>query len=168
MPCGARCGYTLDVLRKLLAGRLSSAAGDPVETAFGVLERDVLNVLWAANDLAVRDVQTRLGRPIAYTTAMTTLDRLFKKGVLVRRQSGRAFLYSAAVTRDELQAQIASRVLAGLLKSQETSAVPVLSNLIDSVSLQDGGADLLETLETLVRDKRRTLEKAAASGPRRR
>lgn len=156
------------MLRKLLAGRLSSAAGDPVETAFGVLERDVLNVLWAANDLAVRDVQTRLGRPIAYTTVMTTLDRLFKKGVLVRRQSGRAFLYSAAVTRDELQAQIASRVLAGLLKSQETSAVPVLSNLIDSVSLQDGGADLLETLETLVRDKRRTLEKAAAAEPARR
>ena len=53
------------MLRKLLAGRLSSAAGDPVETAFGVLERDVLNVVWAGGELAVRDVQSRLGRPIA-------------------------------------------------------------------------------------------------------
>ena len=160
-------GYTFGVLRKLLAGRLSSAAGDPVETAFGLLERDVLNVLWAEGDLAVRDVQTRLGRPIAYTTVMTTLDRLFKKGVLERRQVGRAFLYSAVVTRDQLQAQIAGRVLAGLLKSGEASAVPVLSNLVDSVSVHDGGADLLETLEELVRDKRRQLRKAADRHQRR-
>jgi BlaI family penicillinase repressor len=153
------------VLRKLLAGRLSSAAGDPVETAFGALERDVLNVLWADGDLAVRDVQGQLGRPIAYTTVMTTLDRLYKKGVLLRRPSGRAFLYSAAVTREQLQARIAGRVLAGLLKSKNTSAVPVLSNLVESVSSQDDGEDLLETLEALVRDKRRQLKKAAA--PRR-
>ena len=155
------------MLRKLLAGRLSSAAGDPVETAFGVLERDVLNVLWAGGDLAVRDVQSRLGRPIAYTTVMTTLDRLFKKGVLNRRQVGRAFLYSATVTRQQLQAQIAGRVLAGLLKSRDASAVPVLSNLVDSVSAQEGGADLLQTLEGLVRDKRRELRKAADARQRR-
>lgn len=155
-----RCrGYTLDVLRKLLAGRLSSAARDPVETAFGTLERDVLNVIWTEKDLAVRDVQAQLGRPIAYTTVMTTLDRLFKKGVLVRRQEGRAFLYSAAVTREQLQAQIAGRLLAGLLRSPDASAVPVLSNLVESVGAQDGGADLLATLEALVRDKRRELRK---------
>jgi predicted transcriptional regulator len=155
------------VLRKLLAGRLTSAAGDPVETAFGVLERDVLNVLWASADLSVRDVQERLGRAIAYTTVMTTLDRLFKKGVLERRQAGRAFLYSAVVSREQLQAQIAGRVLAGLLKSRDTSAVPVLSNLVESVGSQDGGADLLETLEALVRDKRRELRKTADRRQRR-
>lgn len=146
------------MLRKLL-GRGNGNAGDPVETAFGALERDVMNVLWAEGDLAVRDVQGRLGRAIAYTTVMTTLDRLYKKGVLVRRPSGRAFLYSAAVTRPQLQAQIAGRVLAGLLQSRDEATVPVLSNLVDSVSAQDGGADLLETLEALVREKRRELKK---------
>ena len=159
-------GYTLDVLRKLLGPW--NAAEDPVETAFGALERDVLNVVWAGCDLAVRDGQAQLGRPIAYTTVMTTLDRLFKKGVLVRRQSGRAFLYSAAVTREQLQAQIAGRVLAGLLRSGDTTTVPVLSNLVESVSSQDGGADLLETLETLVRDKRRALGRTAARSRHRR
>lgn len=148
------------MLRKLLGRRWSGAAGDPIETAFGTLERDVMNVLWAEGDLAVRDVQSRLRRPIAYTTVMTTLDRLFKKDVLVRRASGRAFLYSAALTREQLQARIAGNVLAGLLQSRDAAAVPVLSNLVDSVSAQDGGADLLEKLETLVRDKRRELKKA--------
>jgi predicted transcriptional regulator len=149
----------LQVLRKLLGGRVAGAAGDPIETAFGALERDVMNVLWAEADLAVRDVQARLRREIAYTTVMTTLDRLFKKGVLVRRQSGRAFLYSAALTRHQLQAQIAGRLLSGLLRAQDGVQAPVLSNLVDSVGSQEGGAELLERLEALVRDKRRELKK---------
>ncbi|HEY0875823.1 MAG TPA: BlaI/MecI/CopY family transcriptional regulator [Vicinamibacterales bacterium] len=146
------------MLRKLLGGHWSGAAGDPVETALGTLEREVMDVLWREEDLAVRDVQARLHRSIAYTTVMTTLDRLYKKGVLLRRQSGRAFFYSAAVTRPQLQAQIASSLLAGLLQSRD-GAAPVLSNLVDSVSAQDGGADLLEKLEAMVRDKRRQLRK---------
>lgn len=120
-----------------------------------------MNVLWTESDLAVRDVQARLGRDFAYTTVMTTLDRLYKKGVLVRRPAGRAFVYSAALTRAELQAQIAGRVLAGILHARDEATVPVLSNLVDSVGAQDGGVDLLETLEALVRDKKRALKKAA-------
>jgi predicted transcriptional regulator len=148
------------VLRKLLGTRGNGVAGDPIETAFGVLERDVMNVLWMTGDLAVRDVQTRLARPVAYTTVMTTLDRLFKKGVLVRTVSGRAFRYSAAMTRAQLRARIAGRVLAGMLQGREEATVPVLSNLVDSVSAQAGGEALLETLEALVREKRRELKKS--------
>ena len=143
------------MLRKLLRGR--GAAGDPIETAFGVLERDVLDVVWASPDVAVRDVQARLPRQVAYTTVMTTLDRLFKKGVLSRRRAGRAFLYSAAQTRDQLNASIAGHVLSGLLQSQDTSAMPVLSRFVESVGKQDGAEDLLRRLEQMIRDKRREL-----------
>jgi predicted transcriptional regulator len=143
------------VFRNLLRGRLGGGAGDPIETAFGALERDVLGVLWTQGDLSVRDVQEHLARPIAYTTVMTTLDRLFKKGVLSRRQAGRAFHYSAAVTAPQLRAAIAGRVLAGLVRSRDETAVPVLSNLVESVRAEDGGEELLETLEALIRDKRR-------------
>ena len=118
-----------------------------------------MDVLWTDRDLAVRDVQARLPRQCAYTTVMTTLDRLYKKGVLQRRQSGRAFLYSAAVTRAQLQARIAGDVLAGLLGSSDGATVPVLSNLVESVGSQQGGADLLQALEQLVKDKRRELKK---------
>ena len=145
------------MLWKLLGGRTGS--GDPIETAFGVLERDVLRVLWSEGDLAVRDVQSRLSRPAAYTTVMTTLDRLYKKGILQRRQDGRAFVYAAALTAPELRASIAARVLAGILSSQDNEAMPVLSNLVESVGRQDGGQELLETLESLVREKRRELKK---------
>ena len=149
------------MLRKLLGPRWSAAARDPVQTALGTLERDVMDVLWLCGDLAVRDVQSRLGRPIAYTTVMTTLDRLFKKGLLERRQSGRAFLYSAALTRAQLQAQIAARVLDGILRAPDGEAMPVLSNLVDSVSAREGGDLLLEALEGLVKQKRRELKQPA-------
>lgn len=150
------------MLRKLF-GR-ASAADDPIERAFGVLERDVLSVLWTADeDLAVRDVQQRLGRPIAYTTVMTTLDRLFKKQVLHRRLSGRAFLYAAARTREDLRAEIAGTVLAALLASRE-GAAPLLSNFVDSVGAREEGDDLLRALEGLVRNKRRQLRKRNLRG----
>lgn len=149
------------MLFKLLRGPWGGGPADPVETAFGVLERDVMNVLWAHSELAVRDVQLRLCRPVAYTTVMTTLDRLFKKGVLSRRKVGRAFIYAAAVTRDELQAAIAGQVLSGLLQSRDAHTVPVLSNLVESVGAQQGGEELLQQLERLVRDKRRRLKNPA-------
>lgn len=143
------------MFRKLLGDRFG---GDPLQTAFGALEREVMAILWAEGNLAVRDVQGRLRRAAAYTTVMTTLDRLYKKGVLSRTQSGRAFLYSAAVSREELQASIASRVITGLLHGRGEAAVPVLSNLVDTVGAHDGGADLLRTLEAMVREKRRRLK----------
>jgi predicted transcriptional regulator len=146
------------VLRKLLGSR--AGGGDPIQTAFGALERDVLRVLWLDGDLAVRDVQARLDRPVAYTTVMTTLDRLFKKGILSRRRDGRAFVYSAALSPQELRASIAGHVLSGILKSQQAEAGPVLSNLVESVGQQDGGPELLQTLEALIREKRRELNKA--------
>ena len=147
------------MLRNLLGNRITGAAGDPVETTFGVLERDVLDVLWARGDLAVRDVQARLSRPAAYTTVMTTLDRLYKKGALQRRRVGRAFHYSPAMTREQLRASIAGSVLAGLLQSPDAASSPILSNLIDSVGASAEGEELLRRLEALVRDKRRQLSR---------
>ena len=147
------------MLRKLLLGRFGGAAPDPIETAFGILERDVMRVLWTESDLTVRDVQTRLSRQVAYTTAMTTLDRLYKKGILDRRQTGRAFLYSASLTASQLRAQIAGGVLSGLLQGRDGATAPLLSNLVESVSEQDGGAELLRELEDLVKQKRRQLAK---------
>ncbi len=64
----------------------------------GPLEVQVMEILWGAGERSVRDVVERLDRKLAYTTVMTTLDRLFKKGLLDRQKSERAFLYSPRVS----------------------------------------------------------------------
>ncbi|MDI2132960.1 BlaI/MecI/CopY family transcriptional regulator [Yinghuangia seranimata] len=70
---------------------------------FGDLEEQVMLRLWAANEpLAVREVREALlpERDLAYTTVMTVLDKLYRKGVLRRRLDGRAYRYEPALSRE--------------------------------------------------------------------
>lgn len=143
--------------------RWGGADRDPLRAALGRLEREVMDVVWQAEAMTVRDVQAALPRRVAYTTAMTTLDRLFKKGLVVRTISGRAFLYRAARSREQTESAVASGVLTGLLS--RGSAVPILSNLVDVVGDQEGAVDLLRALEEMVRDKRRRLANGDPESP---
>jgi predicted transcriptional regulator len=126
-------------------------------TPLGSLEREVMEVIWSGGEHTVRGVQERLPRPVAYTTAMTTLDRLFKKGLVARTRAGRAFVYTAAQSREQFEAAMASGVLTGLIAKGPAATMPILSNLVDVVGRQDQGLDLLHALEEMVRDKRRRL-----------
>jgi BlaI family transcriptional regulator, penicillinase repressor len=66
---------------------------------FGELEQAVMDVLWESpTALSVRDVQAAVAgeRELAYTTVMTVMDRLAKKGQLLRELDGRAWRYSPA------------------------------------------------------------------------
>src|SRR5437773_9641345 len=62
--------------------------------ALGKLERQVLEAAWQRGEVSVRDIYLVFEERIAYTTLMTTLDRLFRKQILDRRKDGRAFFYS--------------------------------------------------------------------------
>lgn len=143
-------------------GSWLGSARDPLRAALGRLERAVMDTVWAGGDFSVRDVQAALGRPVAYTTVMTTLDRLFKKGLVARRREGRAFVYSAALERHEIEASMTAGLLDGVLSGGPGAARPFLSNLVDVVG--DSHDELLEELERLVRDKRETLKRERAKG----
>lgn len=130
---------------------------DLLGAGLGRLERAVMEVLWEGGDLPVRDVQARLARPVAYTTVMTTLDRLFKKGFVDRRREGRAFVYRPAFARHEMEATVTTGLLTDVLANGGDTARPFLSNLVDAVAERDDR--LLDELERLVRDKRLRLKK---------
>ena len=67
--------------------------------SLGPLEITIMEILWTRGESNVREVVDRLDRPLAYTTVMTTLDRLFKKGILERHKADRAFFYSPSLDR---------------------------------------------------------------------
>ena len=90
--------------------------GDALGTALGHLEREVMEVVWTRDRTTVREVQGLLSRRVAYTTVMTTLDRLFKKGFVARNRSGRAFVYAAARTRQQTEVAVASGLGSGLFQ----------------------------------------------------
>ena len=121
----------------------------------GTLERQVIESVWAGGEVTVRDVHSQLDGKVAYTTVMTTLDRLFRKGLLARTKRSRAFVYSALASREELDHIVASDVVSGLLAGEWSAPLPFLSNLVEAVGERDRA--LLDELERLVKTKQRRL-----------
>src|SRR5262252_7792434 len=79
------------------------------------LELACLRALWRLEEANVKAVQELVGvsRPLAYTTIMTVLDRLVRKGKLTRRKTGRAFVYSPSESRDSMRAVAMRELLEG-------------------------------------------------------
>lgn len=120
----------------------------------GELERRIMALYWSAGtdtssstesaELTVHDVVAGLhGRAVAYTTAMTVIERLREKGLLQRRREGRSFLYSATCGEDDYAAGLMNQVL-------ESSA--------------DRGAALLQFAERLHPDEVAALRRALDRG----
>ncbi len=128
-----------------------------LDSRLGTLEREVMAVVWNAGHINVREVCERLGTAVAYTTVMTTMDRLFKKRLLSRRKVGRAFVYAAAATRDEMEGAVATELVQSLLQRHGGEPLPLLSSLVDAVSDRDRA--LLDELERLIHEKRRAAKR---------
>jgi predicted transcriptional regulator len=82
---------------------------------------EIMEVLWTDGECSVREVVRRLQRPIAYTTVMTTLDRLFKKNTVRRKMRNRAYIYSPSVSREQWRETIAREVVARLQVGPENA-----------------------------------------------
>ena len=99
----------------------------------GALEAEVLAVLWdAAQPLTPAEVLTALDRPLAYTTVMTILARLWRKGILRRMTRGRGYEYEAAVSEGDLASR---RIRDTLRGSNDRSSV--LAAFVGSLSRRD-------------------------------
>lgn len=126
------------------------------DSVLGPLETRLLELLWARPRAAtVRDMHRELPE-LAYTTVMTTLDRLYRKGLLIRQKPARAFAYAPRYARGELLSQLISEQLADLLGTGGQHTV-LLSTLVRTVSQKD--AALLDELEILVKAERQRLER---------
>ncbi|WP_369933844.1 BlaI/MecI/CopY family transcriptional regulator [Xanthomonas tesorieronis] len=99
-------------------------------------ERQILEVLWERKEASVREVADRLAqqRPVAYTTVLTLLKVLEKKGFVSYRTEGRAFIYRATLSRAKARRQ----ALEQLLKQFFNGSPDVLAqHLIDEHPLGD-------------------------------
>ena len=112
---------------------------------------------WRLGEVSVRDVYCAFDERIAYTTLMTTLDRLFKKKLLERRKDGRAFVYAAVVSGEDLDRGIKEDVVDGLLGHGADGVEPVLACIVDTLSERD--RELLDELDRLVQEKKKELRR---------
>lgn len=83
------------------------------------LELECLKALWSLGEGNVSDVRSALSRRLAYTTVMTVLDRLARKGVVTRRKVSRCFVYTPAVTREAMRRAAVRELLANFFDGSE-------------------------------------------------
>jgi predicted transcriptional regulator len=102
-----------DAARRFIPHR--TGEGSPL----GQLESAVMETVWTLDrEVCVGDVLEALpaGKAVAYNTVKTTMERLAEKGILSRTRQGKAYLYRAAVTREELERRIVTSALDRLVE----------------------------------------------------
>ena len=128
--------------------------------ALGSLEAVVMHQMWAAGEAqSVRAVHDQIAadRDIAYTTVMTVMDHLYRKGLLNRERQGRAYVYSAPRSREEYTASLLGDVLAqggdrgGVLlhfvERLGPDEIEVLSQVIEQARKEERGAPIRRAIK---------------------
>ncbi|HYF78242.1 MAG TPA: BlaI/MecI/CopY family transcriptional regulator [Symbiobacteriaceae bacterium] len=96
--------------------------------ALGPLESEILRLIWEGGETGVDEVHRTLAasREIAYTTVQTVMTRLAQRGLLERRKAGKAYLYRAAVPREEVAGSTLKEMVQRFFGGQRLSAVSFL------------------------------------------
>src|SRR6202521_5646613 len=93
------------------------------------LELDCMNTLWPVGQATVREIRDLLAprRPRAYTTIMTIMDRLARKGVVERRKVGRAYMYRPHLSAEEARTQALGQVIENFFGGSKEALLAHLS-----------------------------------------
>jgi len=109
-------------------GNKKAANADPRRRSLldlAPLELDCMNTLWPIGEGTVREIRDQLAprRPRAYTTIMTIMDRLARKGIVERRKSGRAYVYRPTLSVEDARSHALGQIVESFFGgSRETAA----------------------------------------------
>jgi predicted transcriptional regulator len=126
--------------------------------SLGPLEKGVMERMWARGVCTVRDLHDDYAGALAYTTLMTTVDRLHKKGLLDRIKDGKAFVYSTRLSREELDQRVVRDLFGAVVRDSRMESLPVLSCFVDAITEEDD--KLLSALEEEIKRRRAASRKA--------
>ncbi len=102
-----------------------------VEPSLTRREREIMDLIYAADELSARQVWERLSDPPSYSTVRTLLGVLEEKGHLARRQSGKALLYRPTRLREHAAGTALRRLLATFFQGSVERVVAGLLDLED-------------------------------------
>jgi predicted transcriptional regulator len=119
---------------------------------FGSAELSVLEVLWEKGALTGREIyeEVRLSKELAYTTVLTVVGRMVKKGSIKRKKSDSMYMYEPALKKPEFERQAASVVIKGIIAMSPSHAV---SAFVDVLSQYD--ARKLDEIMKIIEEKRK-------------
>ena len=115
---------------------------------FGELEAKIMESVWVLDQASVQDVVGSLEGKQHYKTVMTVMNRLVSKGVLARRRMGKAYVYQATQSRNNLLADVVDRMVRGLLIDFRDLT---LTQIVETMETVDPAA--LAKLQALIEDR---------------
>lgn len=115
------------------------------------LEMEIMRIFWGKKEASVRDVFRVLNkvREIAYTTIMTTMHKMEKKGILTHRVEERKFIYKSLVTEDMVKLNVLNEIVNQIFAGSPLDMVATLIKL-KKVSLEE-----LESIVKQVKEKKK-------------
>lgn len=101
----------------------------------GELEKQVMDIIWEEKSSSVRDILNRLERQkkLAYTTVATILQRLYDKGLLIRKEDKSGYLYSSKITKEKYSKNIANSFLKNFINSFGDTAIASFADSIEKL-----------------------------------
>ena len=122
----------------------------------GDIERLVMDILWSRAEVTGREVleEIQKERPLAFTTILTVMDRLLKKGLIRRKKSGGVFVYAPSISRDEFVKQVSEEVLQGILDISASSAASSFVDILYKTSPEE-----MDRLSRLIEERKKAVSR---------
>ncbi len=121
----------------------------------GHLEQDILDLLWSSGEASGKEIFTaiRRTRGIALTTVLTVLERLWKKGLVIKEKGESVYLFRPVFTRDEFTKQVSCEFFKGLFELSTGGASASFVNMLAETDPVE-----LDRLKALVESKKKEIE----------
>ena len=122
----------------------------------GDIERLVMDILWSRAEVTGREVleEIQKERPLAFTTILTVMDRLLKKGLIRRKKRGGVFVYAPSISRDEFVKQVSEEGLHGILDISASSAASSFVDILYKTSPEE-----MDRLSRLIEERKKAASK---------
>ena len=121
---------------------------------FGELEAKLMSAVWELEQANVQDVIDHLGGDLNYKTTMTVLNRMTAKGVLKRHKSGRAYVYVATASKEDLMAGVFDQMVRGMFNDDFRQIA--LAQLIETAETLD--PKLLDDISSLIQQRKQNAQ----------
>ncbi len=123
-----------------------------IRQILGELEADIMEIIWKLKEASGRQVYDELKqkRDIAYTTIMTVIGRLTKKGILKRTQINSVYLFKPVLSKNDFTSNSVKQIMKKLLND---FSIPAMNHFVDF--LDDEDPDKIEELARIIEARRK-------------
>lgn len=144
---------TVGIIKLKCLSLIGFLIGDSMK--LGDLEKLVLHYLWKNEVADVKQVHSHFEkiRGGSLNTYQSTLDRLYKKGLLSREKVGHAFQYKAKVERHELIGQLIKSITSDFVADDDSSLIAAFSSISKEFNVEQ-----LSKLEMLIEEQKQKLK----------